>query len=65
MLKSPCLPPYQESSQVREHSISLFKDVMKAVGRRKKKKMMKKVQRVLVPLFFHMSDQIESVAKVQ
>ncbi|XP_074930908.1 uncharacterized protein LOC142048165 [Phalacrocorax aristotelis] len=52
-----------ECSQVRELSISLFKDVMKSVVGRNKKMMKKKVQRVLLPLFFHMSDQIRSVAK--
>ena len=65
LLKSPCPPPYQESSQVRELSISLFKDVMKTVVERSKKKMKKKVQRVLLPLFIRMNDQIKSVAKVQ
>ncbi|KAM7074427.1 maestro heat-like repeat-containing protein family member 7, partial [Ciconia maguari] len=63
LLKSPCPPPYQESSQVRELSISLFKDVMKTVVERSKKKMKKKVQRVLLPLFIRMNDQIKSVAK--
>ncbi|KAK4805601.1 hypothetical protein QYF61_016451 [Mycteria americana] len=65
LLKSPCPPPYQESSQVREVSISLFKDVMKTVRERSKKKMKKTVQRVLLPLFIRMNDQIKSVAKVQ
>lgn len=65
MLKSLCPPPYQESSQVRELSISLFKDVMKAVAARNKKKMQKQVQRALLPLFLHMNDQMERVAKVQ
>ncbi|KAK4805586.1 hypothetical protein QYF61_016436 [Mycteria americana] len=54
-----------ESSQVREVSISLFKDVMKTVRERSKKKMKKTVQRVLLPLFIRMNDQIKSVAKVQ
>ena len=65
LLKSLCPPPYQESSQVRELSISLFKDVMKSVVGRDKKKMKNKVQRVLLPLLLRMSDQMESVAKVQ
>ncbi|KAK4805353.1 hypothetical protein QYF61_003438 [Mycteria americana] len=52
-----------ESSQVREVSISLFKDVMKTVLERSKKKMKKTVQRVLLPLFIRMNDQIKSVAK--
>ncbi|XP_074994750.1 maestro heat-like repeat-containing protein family member 7 isoform X2 [Calonectris borealis] len=52
-----------ESSQVRELSISLFKDLMKTVVRSIKKKMKKRVQRVLLPLFLRMNDQAESVAK--
>jgi len=50
---------------VRELSISLLKDMMKIVVGRNKKKMKKKVQRVLLPLFLQMNDQMESVAKVQ
>ena len=65
LLKSLCPAPYQESSQVRELSISLFKDVMKSVVGRDKKNMKNKVQRVLLPLLLRMSDQMESVAKVQ
>ena len=65
LLKSLCPAPYQESSQVRELSISLFKDVMKSVVGRDKKKMKNKVQRVLLPLLLRMSDQMENVAKVQ
>ncbi|CAM9599557.1 unnamed protein product, partial [Bubo scandiacus] len=52
-----------ESSQLRELSIRLFKDVMNTAVGRNKKKMVKTVQSVLVPLFFHMSDRIESVAE--
>ncbi|CAM9516399.1 unnamed protein product, partial [Bubo scandiacus] len=52
-----------ESSQVRELSIRLFKEVMKTVVGRNTRKMVKKVKSVLLPLFFRMSDQIESVAK--
>lgn len=50
---------------MRELSISLFKDVTKAVAARNKKKMKKQVQRALLPLLLHMNDQMESVAKVQ
>lgn len=50
---------------MRELSISLFKDVMKAAAARNQKKMKKQVQRILLPLFLHMNDQMESVAKVQ
>ncbi|CAM9152253.1 unnamed protein product, partial [Bubo scandiacus] len=52
-----------ESSRLRELSIRLFKDVMKTAVGRNKKTMVKTVQSGLLPLFFHMSDQIESVAK--
>ncbi|CAM9454978.1 unnamed protein product [Bubo scandiacus] len=52
-----------ESSQLREFSIRLFKDVMKTVVGRQKKKMAKKVQSVLLPLFLHRNDQTKSVAK--
>ncbi|CAM9150322.1 unnamed protein product [Bubo scandiacus] len=52
-----------ESSQLRELSIRLFKDVIKTAVGRNKKTMVKTVQSGLLPLFFHMSDQIESVAK--
>ncbi|XP_029862371.1 maestro heat-like repeat-containing protein family member 7 [Aquila chrysaetos chrysaetos] len=52
-----------ESSQLRELSICLFRDMMETVVGRDKRRMKKKIRRVLVPLFFHMSDQTESVAK--
>ncbi|MCQ4187568.1 hypothetical protein FK515_28735 [Klebsiella pneumoniae] len=65
MLKSPCPPPYQESSQVRELSISLFRVVLKTVVGRNCTKLKKAVQRALLPLFLRMHDQIGSVAKVQ
>ncbi|CAM9150950.1 unnamed protein product, partial [Bubo scandiacus] len=52
-----------ESSRVRELSIRLFKDVMKTVVGRNTKKMVKKVQGVLLPLLFHTTEKIESVAK--
>lgn len=61
----PHPPPYQESSLVRELSISFFKDVMETVVGRNKKTMRKTVKRVLLPLFLHMNDQTKSVAKVQ
>ena len=65
MLSSLCPLPCQESSRLRELSIRLFKDVIKTAVGRNKKKMVKTVQSVLLPLFFYTSDQIESVAKVQ
>eukprot|EP00075_Anas_platyrhynchos_P015153 XP_027304406.1 maestro heat-like repeat family member 5 [Anas platyrhynchos] len=52
-----------ESSQVREHSICLFQAVVKAVLRQRKKEIKRTVHRSLLPLYFHMRDQSESVAK--
>ncbi|KFV41411.1 Maestro heat-like repeat-containing protein family member 7, partial [Gavia stellata] len=52
-----------ESSQLRELSICLFKDVMQMVVGNDKQQMKNNVQRSLLPLFFRMSDQTESVAK--
>ncbi|XP_071896316.1 uncharacterized protein [Anas platyrhynchos] len=52
-----------ESSQVREHSICLFQAVVEAVLRQRKKKMKSTVHRSLLPLYFLMRDQSESVAK--
>ncbi|XP_069646645.1 uncharacterized protein [Haliaeetus albicilla] len=63
LLKSSCPPPYQQSSQLRELSICLFKDAMQTVVGNDKQQMRKNVRRSLLPLFFHMSDQTESVAK--
>ncbi|KAM6387490.1 maestro heat-like repeat-containing protein family member 7 [Pluvialis apricaria] len=52
-----------ESSQLRELSISLFRDLMETVVGKDKRRMKKKVQRGLLPLFFHTHDETESVAK--
>ncbi|XP_056217423.1 maestro heat-like repeat family member 5 [Falco biarmicus] len=49
--------------EVRELSISLFRDLMKTVVRKNKRQMKTKVEMGLLPLIFHMSDQIHSVAK--
>ena len=65
MLSSLCPPPCQESSRVRELSISLFEDVLKTAVGRNSKKMAKKVQGALLPLFSHTNEKIESVAKVR
>ncbi|KAF1456247.1 hypothetical protein FQV08_0003107, partial [Pygoscelis antarcticus] len=63
-LSEKLLPLFDdECSQLRELTIHLFKDLMKAVVCCHKKRMKNKVWRVLVPLFFHMSDQTQSVAK--
>ncbi|XP_074932071.1 maestro heat-like repeat-containing protein family member 1 [Phalacrocorax aristotelis] len=53
-----------ECSQLRETSICLFKDLMEAVVWCDRRRMKTKVWRGLLPLFFHMSDQSPSVAKV-
>ncbi|XP_071886085.1 uncharacterized protein [Anas platyrhynchos] len=52
-----------ESSHMREHSICLFQAVVEAVLRQRKKEMKRTVHRSLLPLYFHMRDQSESVAK--
>ncbi|KAM6048645.1 uncharacterized protein LJ206_017664 isoform 2-T2 [Theristicus caerulescens] len=52
-----------ESSQLRELSICLFKDMIQMVVESDKQQMKQNVRRSLLPLFFHMSDQTESVAK--
>ncbi|KAK4806335.1 hypothetical protein QYF61_017204, partial [Mycteria americana] len=56
-------PSYQESSQLRELSISLFRDLVESVVGSNKKRMKNDMWRVLVPLFLRMSDQTDSVAK--
>ncbi|EOA99424.1 hypothetical protein Anapl_07161 [Anas platyrhynchos] len=53
------------SSQVREHSICLFQAMVEDVLRQRKKEMKRTVHRSLLPLYFHMRDQSESVAKWQ
>ncbi|KAM6032721.1 maestro heat-like repeat-containing protein family member 7 isoform 2-T3 [Theristicus caerulescens] len=53
-----------ESSQLRELSICLFRDVIQMVVGKDKKQMEENVRRSLLPLFFRMSDQSESVAKL-
>ncbi|KAI6057511.1 Maestro heat-like repeat family member 5 isoform X2 [Aix galericulata] len=60
------LPLFNDvSSEVRECSILLFKDLMEAVLWWKKGEMKKTVHRAIIPLLFRMSDETESVAKVQ
>ncbi|XP_068779813.1 uncharacterized protein [Struthio camelus] len=53
-----------EASQLRQLSILLFKDVMETVGWSDKWRMKQEVQRSLLPLFFHMSDERRRVAQV-
>ncbi|XP_064903902.1 uncharacterized protein LOC110356051 isoform X1 [Columba livia] len=64
VLRSYCAAPSQELSQLREISISLFRDLMKMVVGNDKRKMKNMVRLGLLPLFFRMSDQVQSVAKV-
>ncbi|XP_040399793.1 maestro heat-like repeat-containing protein family member 7 isoform X2 [Cygnus olor] len=52
------------SSEVRERSMLLFKDLMESVVWWRKGAMKTTVRRALIPLFFRMSDETESVAKV-
>ena len=65
LLKCCCASPYQGFSQLRELSISLFGDLTKTVVGNNKRQMRDKVRMGLLPLFFRMSDQTQSVAKVQ
>ncbi|XP_061326231.1 maestro heat-like repeat-containing protein family member 7 isoform X3 [Pezoporus flaviventris] len=51
------------SSQVRELSICLFKEVIQMADWKHQRQMRKKVRQSLVPLVLHMSDETESVAK--
>nr|XP_021150235.1 uncharacterized protein LOC110362641 isoform X2 [Columba livia] len=57
------LPKPLEQSQMRESSISPFRDLMKMVVENHKREMKNIAQEGLLPLFFHMSDQTWSVAK--
>ncbi|XP_068521829.1 uncharacterized protein [Anas acuta] len=59
------LPLFNDvSSEVRECSMLLFKDLMESVLWWKKGEMKKTVHRAIIPLLFRMSDDTESVAKV-
>eukprot|EP00075_Anas_platyrhynchos_P022467 XP_027311720.1 uncharacterized protein LOC106019860 isoform X2 [Anas platyrhynchos] len=59
------LPLFNDvSSEVRECSMLLFKDLMESVLWWKKGEMKKTVHRAIIPLLFRMSDNTESVAKV-
>ncbi|KFR09644.1 hypothetical protein N306_15166, partial [Opisthocomus hoazin] len=53
----------KELSQLREISISLFRDLMKTVLGNNKRQMKRNARMGLLPLFFRMSDQTQSVAK--
>ncbi|XP_061219239.1 uncharacterized protein LOC133217634 [Neopsephotus bourkii] len=63
LLKSSCPPPYQVSSQVRELSICLFKEILQMADWKHRRQMQKAARESLVPLVLHMSDETESVAK--
>ncbi|KFV14319.1 hypothetical protein N339_04836, partial [Pterocles gutturalis] len=52
-----------ECSQMRELSIGLFRDLVEAVVQSDKTKMNNNVQRGLIPLFLHMQEETDSVAK--
>ncbi|XP_062455585.1 maestro heat-like repeat-containing protein family member 7 [Rhea pennata] len=52
-----------DSSQLRELSICHFRELVEIVMGKTKKHMQQKVHRCLLPLFFHMNDEIQSVAK--
>uniref|UniRef100_A0A8V0Y345 Uncharacterized protein n=1 Tax=Gallus gallus TaxID=9031 RepID=A0A8V0Y345_CHICK len=52
-----------ESSHVRQLSILLCKDAMEVAGHTRRAEMKKEVRNILLPLFFHMHDQDQSVAQ--
>ncbi|NXV38450.1 MROH1 protein, partial [Rissa tridactyla] len=52
-----------ESSQLRELSINLFRELVETVVGKDKRRMKEEVKRGLLPLFFHMQDKTESVSK--
>ncbi|XP_069732366.1 uncharacterized protein [Phaenicophaeus curvirostris] len=63
-LTEQLLPVFNhESSNVRETSITLFRDQLKNVAHRNKQQMKKNVQMALLPLFLHLNDETERVAK--
>ncbi|XP_053907653.1 maestro heat-like repeat-containing protein family member 7 [Cuculus canorus] len=63
-LTEKLLPVFNhESWKVREISIILFRDQMKSVVCRNKKQMKNYVRMALLPLFFHLNDETERVAK--
>jgi len=64
-LKSTFPPSHQESSWMRELSISLCRILLQSVVGDDEQMMKTKVLSFLVLLFFHMSDQVDSVAQVQ
>jgi len=64
-LKSTSPPSHQESGQLRELSLSLCRILLQSVVGNDEKMMKIKVWSFLVPLFFHMSDRVDSVAQVQ
>ncbi|KFQ96878.1 hypothetical protein N306_03100, partial [Opisthocomus hoazin] len=54
---------HHHSSQLRELSISLCRILLQSVVENEEWKMKIKVRGFLVPLIFHMSDQVDSVAQ--
>lgn len=61
---SSSLVHHQESGHVRQLSILLCKDAMEVAGHTRRAEMKKEVRNILLPLFFHMHDQDQSVAQV-
>ncbi|XP_064894285.1 uncharacterized protein LOC135575983 isoform X2 [Columba livia] len=65
-LEEKLLPLFDdESSQLRELSICLFRERVQSVMVHNKKRIKSYVHRALLPLFFRLSDQSNNVAKVQ
>ncbi|KAK2516126.1 hypothetical protein Q9966_015174 [Columba livia] len=65
-LEEKLLPLFDdESSQLRELSICLFRERVQSVMAHDKKRIKSYVHRALLPLFFHLSDQSNNVAKLE
>ncbi|XP_064894282.1 uncharacterized protein LOC135575982 isoform X3 [Columba livia] len=62
-LEEKLLPLFDESSQLRELSICLFRERVQSVMVHNKKRIKSYVHRALLPLFFRLSDQSNNVAK--
>lgn len=64
VLRSLLLPSHQESSSTQLQSIHFFRDVMKLFAAREKEQLKTRVRQGVIPLFFHLHDENQQVAKV-
>lgn len=64
VLRSFLLPSHQESSYTQLQSIHFFRDVMNFVAGSGKEQLKTHVRQSVIPLFFHLHDENQQVAKV-